>query len=86
VLVPPTAGEILLAARKHFGLTQEQFASVLGVTLSRLQKWESGTNQPRFTLPELRRLRRVQPEVFEALLSGFFPSTEAVPNRRSSSC
>jgi hypothetical protein len=46
---------------------------MLGVKLSRLQKWEAGVNTPRFTLPELRRLRRYNREVFDALLSGFVP-------------
>jgi transcriptional regulator with XRE-family HTH domain len=65
--------ELLCAARKRFGLSQEQFASALGVKVSRLQKWESGVNEPRFTIPELRRLRQFNRELFEALMSGFLP-------------
>ena len=64
-------GKVIQAARKKLGLSQEQFASAIGVTLSRLQKWESGVNEPRFTVQEFRRLRSLNREVYDALLSGF---------------
>ncbi|MGH9326536.1 MAG: helix-turn-helix domain-containing protein [Terriglobia bacterium] len=64
-------GELLRNARKKFELTQEQFALILGVKLSRLQKWESGVNEPRFTIPELRRFREINREMYDVLMSGF---------------
>ncbi len=63
--------KLVCAARKNLGLSQEQFASALGVKLSRLQKWESGVNEPRFTITELRRIRQNNREVFDAIVSGF---------------
>ncbi len=63
--------ELLRAARKKFDMSQEGFASALGVKLSRVQKWESGVNEPRFTIPELRRIRALNREVFDSLISGF---------------
>jgi len=64
-------GGIIRAARRKHGLTQEEFASELGIKLSRLQKWESGANEPRFTIPELRRLHKFERRLFEDLMSGF---------------
>jgi transcriptional regulator with XRE-family HTH domain len=64
-------GKLLRLARRKLLLTQEQFASILGVKLSRLQKWESGVTKPRFTIPELRRLRQANQEVYDAIISGF---------------
>jgi transcriptional regulator with XRE-family HTH domain len=66
-------GELVHAARKRLDLSQEEFAAALGIKVSRLQKWESGVSEPRFTVPELRRLRKLNREVFEALMSGFVP-------------
>ena len=64
-------GELMKAARKKLGLSEEAFASASGVKLSRLQKWESGTNEPRFSIPELRRLRKLERGIFEELISVF---------------
>jgi len=64
-------GGLIRTARRKRGLTQEEFASELGIKLSRLQKWESGTNEPRFTIPELRRLHKFERRLFEDLMSGF---------------
>jgi transcriptional regulator with XRE-family HTH domain len=66
-------GKLLCAARKKLGLSQEQFAAALGLKLSRLQKWESGSNEPRFTIPELRRIRQFNRELLDAMISGFLP-------------
>jgi transcriptional regulator with XRE-family HTH domain len=65
--------QLLKAARRQFGLSQEEFASLLGIKLSRLQKWESGVNEPQFTIRELRRLRQINLQIFEAIMSGFLP-------------
>jgi transcriptional regulator with XRE-family HTH domain len=71
-------GKLLRVARTELGLTQEEFASALGVKLSRLQKWESGVNEPRFTIAELRHLRQINRHLVDAMISGFlFPQAEA---------
>jgi transcriptional regulator with XRE-family HTH domain len=64
-------GELLRAACKKLHMSQESFASALGVKLSRVQKWESGVNEPRFSIPELRKIRALNREVFDSLISGF---------------
>ena len=64
-------GGLLRSAREKMGLSQEQFATTLQIKVSRLQKWESGANQPRFSIPELRRLRNLNREIFDALMTGF---------------
>jgi putative transcriptional regulator len=51
--------------RKRFGLSQNQFAEVLGINVHTLQQWEQGKRKP--TGPALRLLRLVadHPEVFD---------------------
>jgi DNA-binding transcriptional regulator YiaG len=61
-------GVLLQAVHRRSGLSQGAFACELGIKLSRLQKWESGVNEPRFTIPELRRLRASNRPVFDALI------------------
>lgn len=34
------------AVRKEFGLTQEEFAQKIGVSLSTVVRWETGRNKP----------------------------------------
>jgi transcriptional regulator with XRE-family HTH domain len=68
-------GELLRKAREQLCLTQEQFALTLGVKLSRLQKWESGVNEPRFTIAELRALRQRNRDIFYAITTGFLLQT-----------
>ena len=48
-----TLSENIRTFRKARGLTQEQLAEVLGVTVGAVYKWESGLSQP-----ELRSLQR----------------------------
>jgi DNA-binding transcriptional regulator YiaG len=60
----------LKAAREKLGLTQVEFARALGVQVSRLQKWERAASIPRFTIREMRRFYRLNPEVFHAMLMG----------------
>jgi len=62
--------ELVRQARKKLALSQREFASALGVKLSRLQKWESGVNEPRFAIGEMRRLRGLNREVFDGLVTG----------------
>jgi Helix-turn-helix len=62
--------ELVRAARKTLALSQREFASALGVKLSRLQKWERGVNEPRFAIIEMRRLRGLDRQVFDGLVTG----------------
>lgn len=41
----PTPAQIA-AIRKSCGMTQEQFASAIGVTLSNINRWELGKSKP----------------------------------------
>jgi DNA-binding XRE family transcriptional regulator len=63
-------GKLLREAREKLGFSQVDFAAALNVKLSRLQKWERGATEPRFTISEWRRFRALNPEVYEALMSG----------------
>jgi len=46
--------------RSRMGLSQEKFAEKLGVSLSSIEKWESGWHKPRgLSLRALERLRKL---------------------------
>jgi putative transcriptional regulator len=51
--------------RTRFGLSQAEFAAMLGISVRTLQKWEQGTRKP--TGPALTLLRVVaeHPDVFD---------------------
>ncbi|OYE02801.1 helix-turn-helix domain-containing protein [Nostoc sp. 'Peltigera membranacea cyanobiont' 232] len=42
----PEVGKLIRELRLQTGLTQEQFAAVLGVTFPTVNRWENGRNQP----------------------------------------
>ncbi|BDI21049.1 hypothetical protein ANSO36C_68510 (plasmid) [Nostoc cf. commune SO-36] len=42
----PEVGKLIRELRLKTGLTQEQFAAVLGVTFPTVNRWENGRNQP----------------------------------------
>ncbi|MHC5862648.1 helix-turn-helix domain-containing protein [Nostoc sp.] len=42
----PEVGKLIRELRLKTGLTQEQFAAVLGVTFPTVNRWENGHNQP----------------------------------------
>jgi putative transcriptional regulator len=48
--------------RKKVGLTQDSFASALGVSVSGLRKWEQGQRQPRGAALTLLRVMDKEPE------------------------
>lgn len=57
----PAASQIdVLALRKEFGMTQQQFADMLDVSLRTVQSWEEGTRRP--SSPAKSLLKRVQDE------------------------
>ena len=45
-LKQPEVGNFIRELRIFFGLTQEEFASHLGVTFPTVNRWENGRNQP----------------------------------------
>ena len=65
--------------RAHFGLTQKQFAALLGISIDTLQNWEQGRRRPEGPAMVLLRVAAAHPE---ALLS---VATPAPRRRRRSS-
>lgn len=57
-----------VAVRKKLGLTQAQFAALIGISLRTLQNWEQGHRQPEGTARALLRVAEMHPEaVLDAL-------------------
>ena len=52
--------KVVKSLRKAIGLTQEQFAAKIGVTLSTVNRWEKGRNKPQsLAIKQINALRRV---------------------------
>ena len=49
--------------RGHFGLSQAQFADLLGISVDTLQNWEQGRRQPEGPAKVLLRVAAAHPEV-----------------------
>ena len=58
VKVPP-----VVSARQASGLSQAQFAQVLGISLRTLQKWEQGEREPSGAAKSLIRIAQRHPKV-----------------------
>ncbi len=58
VKVPP-----VVSARHASGLSQAQFASVLGISVRTLQKWEQGEREPSGAAKSLIRIAQRHPKV-----------------------
>lgn len=54
-------------ARYAVGLSQAQFATLLGVSLRTLQNWEQGRRQPSGAARTLLKIAETRPEVFASL-------------------
>lgn len=64
-------------ARAHVGLSQQEFAGLLGVSARTLQDWEQGRREPNGAAKTLLRVAVAHPEVLREL-SGFVqPSVSA---------
>ena len=58
------------AIREHFGLSQAQFAILMGISVSTLQNWEQGRREPEGPARALLRVAEAHPEaVLDALRS-----------------
>jgi putative transcriptional regulator len=57
----------IVAARVHSGLSQAQFALLLGVSVRTLQEWEQGRRQPSGAAKTLLKVAQRHPEVLREL-------------------
>jgi putative transcriptional regulator len=53
----------VVAARNNSGLSQAQFAQLLGISVRTLQKWEQGEREPSGAAKSLIRIAQRHPEV-----------------------
>jgi len=53
----------VVAARNKSGLSQAQFAELLGISVRTLQKWEQGEREPSGAAKSLIRIAQRHPEV-----------------------
>lgn len=59
----------IIAARQKSGLSQAQFAALMGVSLRTLQEWEQGRRKPSGAAKTLLRVAETHPEVLLELLA-----------------
>ena len=73
----PVKADVITWARESLGLTKEEAAESLKVSLELLNAWESGRTEPR--VGELRRLARVYKRPLSVLLLPERPPTRPIP-------
>jgi putative transcriptional regulator len=59
----------IVAARQKSGLSQSQFAELMGVSLRTLQEWEQGRRNPSGAAKTLLRVAESHPEVLRELVA-----------------
>ncbi len=57
----------VIAARQSSGLTQPQFATLLGVSVRTLQEWEQGRRSPSGAAKTLLRVAEKHPDILREL-------------------
>ncbi len=72
VELPRAAG--VSAIRKELGLSQEQFARLMGVSVATLRNWEQGRREPHGPARSLLLVASVEPAVVLKALMGAGPS------------
>jgi putative transcriptional regulator len=60
-------GSAIMRARLKSGLTQAQFAAVLGISKRTLEQWEQGRRQPSGAAKSLIRVAELHPEVLREI-------------------
>lgn len=89
-LKQPNVSHLVRNLRQVMGLTQEQFAAVLGVTYTTVNRWENGHMQPSpLALKQIKAMLKAmslsaeieQSEPCDRLLAHYFP--EAFPEASS---
>lgn len=72
--------EPIVKLRQELGMTQQELASALGVTISSLHKWETGkVASPRLTLRQTMRLLEITQKPLAELVD-IFEQTHAARN------
>ena len=64
-------------ARENTGLSQSQFAALLGVSVRTLQGWEQGRKQPSGAARTLLTIARTNPKALLAVASTLRPSSDS---------
>jgi putative transcriptional regulator len=59
----------VIAARQKSGLSQSQFAELMGVSMRTLQEWEQGRRNPSGAAKTLLRVAESHPEVLRELVA-----------------
>ena len=74
VIKQPEAGRLIRELRILTGLTQEQFAAVLGITYSTANRWENGHAKPSpLGMQKIKEMLQEMGEPGEKLLTKYLP-------------
>jgi putative transcriptional regulator len=63
------SGKDVTALRRFVGMTQEEFARAVGISVDTLQTWEQGRRRPRGAAVALIRIAASDPRVLRRILS-----------------
>ena len=77
MIAPADIPRLIRNLREQIGLTQEKFATKLGVTLPTINRWENGRAKPSpLAMQKVEELLRSMGKKGESLLSEFFGKEE----------
>jgi DNA-binding transcriptional regulator YiaG len=75
VLTQPKCGKLIRDIRLNLGLSQEEFASLIGVTFSTVNRWENGHAKPsRLAAKNLEKQLLEMGDCGKELLTKHFPN------------